>query len=187
VNFFGDTVGIILPHSHLLAAVSQLWWQDEDPRDKRTATFPEVAVTGSFADYVEGRDPALDLALTTRAPSSMEDVLQAALPRGEEPTLAAYKQFVDDPTHRFMPDQEARINALGYKLIRDKNLEGAVRIFEVNAHEHPNSANAYDSLGEGYADAGDVQKAIQAYRRSVELNPGNDGAKQMILKLEEKK
>jgi hypothetical protein len=187
VNFFGDTVGIILPHSHLLAAVSTLWWQDEDPRDKRTATFPELAVTGTFADYVEGRDPALEMALTTPTPLSMEAVLQAALPHGEQPMLAAYKQFVNDPIHRFLPDQEARINTLGYKLLSEKNFDGAVRIFEVNAHEHPNSANAYDSLGEGYADAGDTQHALQAYRRSVELNPGNSGAKQMILKLEEKK
>jgi hypothetical protein len=187
VNFFGDTVGLILPHSHLLGAVSALWWQDEDPRDKRTATFPELAITGTFADYVEGRDPELEMALTTPTPLSMEDVLQAALPRGEEPMLAAYKQFVNEPSHRFLPDQEARINTLGYKLLSEKNFDGAVRVFEVNAHEHPNSANAYDSLGEGYADAGDTQHALQAYRKSVELNPGNNDAKQMILKLEEKK
>ena len=61
-----------------------------------------------------------------------------------------------------------------------------MRIFELNADEHPNSANAFDSLGEGYADAGDTQKAIQAYRKSVELNPGNSGAKRMILKTRRK-
>lgn len=187
MNFFGDTVAIILPHSHLLAAVSALWWQDEDPRDKRTATFPVLAITGSFADYVEGKDPALDLALTTSTPLSMVGVLQAASPRGEDSVQAAYKNFMDDPLHRFIPDQEETINTLGYRLLGEKILDGAVRIFELNAHEHPNSANAYDSLGEGYADSGDTQKAIQAYRKSVELNPGNNGAKRMILKLEEKK
>jgi hypothetical protein len=186
-NFYGDTVGIILPHSHLLAAVSTLWWQDEDPRDKRTATFPELAITGTFTDYVEGHDPALEMAFTTPTPLSMEEALLAALPHGEESMLAAYKQFMENPRHRFLPDQEGRINTLGYKLLNEKNFDGAVRVFEVNAHEHPNSANAYDSLGEGYADAGDTQKAIQAYRKSVELNPGNNGAKQIILKLEEKK
>jgi hypothetical protein len=186
-NFYGDTVGIVLPHSHLLAAVSALWWQDEDPRDKRTAAFPELAVTGTFADYVEGRDPALKIALTTSTPLSMEEALLAALPHGEESMLAAYKQFMNDPMHRYLPDQEGRINTLGYKLLSEKNLDAAVRIFEVNAHEHPNSANAYDSLGEGYADVGDTHQAIQAYRKSVELNSGNNGAKQMILKLEEKK
>lgn len=187
VNFFGDPVAILLPHSHLLAAVSALWWQDEDPRDKRTATFPELAVTGSFADYLAGKDPALDLALTTPTPLSMEGVLEAALPRGEDSLQAAYTNFVNDPLHRFIPDQEKTMNALGYRLLGEKNLDGAVRIFALNAHEHPNSANAYDSLGEGYADAGETQKAIQAYRKSVELNPGNNAAKRMILKLEEKK
>lgn len=186
-NFYGDTVGIILPHSHLLAAVSALWWQDEDPRDKRTATFPELAVTGSFSDYVAGRDPALDLALNTPKPLSMEDVLRAASTYGREATLAAYKQFMNDPRHRFLPDQESSINTLGYKLISEKNFDGAIQVFEVNTHEHPTSPNAYDSLGESYADAGDTQYALQAYRRSVELNPGNVGAKRMIVKLEGKR
>jgi predicted Zn-dependent protease len=117
----------------------------------------------------------------------MEEALLAALPHGEESMQAAYKQFMNDPMHRYLPDQEGRINTLGYKLLSEKNLDAAVRIFEVNAHEHPNSANAYDSLGEGYADVGDTHQAIQAYRKSVELNSGNNGAKQMILKLEEKK
>ena len=52
VNFYGDPVSITLPNSHLEAAVSALWWQDEDPRDKRVATNPELTVVGTFADYV---------------------------------------------------------------------------------------------------------------------------------------
>lgn len=68
-----------------------------------------------------------------------------------------------------------------------KKINDAVLIFEVNARMHPKSANAYDSLGEGYADAGDNQHAIEAYRRSVELNPGNNNGKQMILKLQQRK
>jgi hypothetical protein len=186
-NFFGDTTGIVLPHSRLFAAVSTLWWQDEDPRDQRTATFPDFAVTATFKDYVAGWDPALEMALTTATPLSIEDVLQAALPGGEQSMLAAYQQFVNDPLHRYLPDPEGRINTFGYKLLSEKNFDGAVRVFEVNAHAHPHSANAYDSLGEGYADAGDTQRALQAYRKSVELNPSNTGAKQMILRLEEKK
>jgi hypothetical protein len=57
VNFYGDPAGITLPHSHLEAAVSQLWWQDKDPRDKRTSTFPEIAIEPTFQDYVAGTDP----------------------------------------------------------------------------------------------------------------------------------
>ncbi|HEX5234243.1 MAG TPA: hypothetical protein VFW25_02825 [Silvibacterium sp.] len=115
VNFFGDPVGILLPHSHLEAAVSTLWWQDEDPRDKRTATFPELAVADTFNDYVAGRDPVLELAMKTPTPLGIEDVLTTALPHGLQPAVAAYQQYVNDPVHKYLPDPENKVNSLGYQ------------------------------------------------------------------------
>jgi len=49
---------------------------------------------------------------------------------------------------------------------------------------HPNSWNAYDSLGEAYANARDKQRALDAYRKSVELNPENTNAKHTIQQIE---
>jgi D-alanyl-D-alanine-carboxypeptidase/D-alanyl-D-alanine-endopeptidase len=42
-----------------------------------------------------------------------------------------------------------------------------------NAADHPQSSNAHDSLGEIYALAGDRDRAIASYERSVALDPGN--------------
>ena len=183
VNFYGDPAGITLPHSHLEAAVSQLWWQDKDPRDKRTATFPEVAIEPTFRDYVAGADPALEYALTAPKPETIEEALQRSLPSGIDATLAAYKTYVAEPTHRYLPDTEARVNTLGYTLITTRRLPEAIIIFEVNARTHPHSANAYDSLGEAYADAQDKQHALAAYQKSLELNPENANAREMMKKL----
>jgi tetratricopeptide (TPR) repeat protein len=94
--------------------------------------------------------------------------------------LARYKAYVSDPTHKFLADPEARVNTLGYRLMSEKPLPEAIVIFEVNALTHPNSWNAYDSLGEAYLNARDKQYALDAYRKSVELNPENTNAKQMI-------
>lgn len=187
VNFYGDPVGILLPHSHLEAAVSTLWWQDEDPRDRRSASFPELAAADTFSDYVAGKDPVLEVAMKTATPLGVEEVLETALPRGVQPTVDAYQQYVNDPAHKYLPDPESRVNSLGYQLLSAKKINDAVQIFEVNARMHPKSSNAYDSLGEGYADAGENQRAIEAYRRSVELNSGNENAKRMLLKLELRK
>lgn len=183
VNFYGDPTVITLPHSHLMAAVSQLWWQDEDPRDKRIATAPELAVAGTFADYVAGKDPALDLALAA-TPPTIEEVLAKALPGGLDGTLAAYTAYVANPVHKYLSDPERRLNSLGYKLLANKRVQDAIVVFEVNARTHPNSWNTYDSLGEGYMAAKDSRDALQAYKRSVDLNPGNDNAKRMIQKIE---
>jgi hypothetical protein len=180
VNFYGDPVGITLPNSHLEAAVSQLWWQDEDPRDKRVATEPELAIDDTFADYISGRDPALDLALTTLTPQTIEEALEKALPGGLEGALAAYKEYVGKTLHRYLPDPERRLNSAGYKLLAAKRVQDAIVIFEVNVRAHPDSWNAYDSLGDGYMAANNHEYALRAYRRSLDLNPENDNAKRMI-------
>lgn len=49
---------------------------------------------------------------------------------------------------------------------------------------HLDSFNAYDSLGQGYAAAGDTQCALKAYRRPPELSPNNDNGRRMIQQLE---
>jgi hypothetical protein len=184
VNFYGDPAGITLPHSHLEAAVSQLWWQDKDPRDRRTATFPETAIVPTFQDYVSGNDPVLQYALTAPVPETIQSALAASLPEGLEAVLTRYQAFMADPTHRYLPDPEPQVNALGYKLLAAKHIPDAILVFEVNVRAHPKSWNAYDSLGEAYVAAQDRVRALAAYRKSLELNPKNANGKRMIEAIE---
>jgi cytochrome c-type biogenesis protein CcmH/NrfG len=48
---------------------------------------------------------------------------------------------------------------------------------------YPSDANAYDSLGEAYMEAGQKELAIKSYRRSLELDSKNDNAVTMLKKL----
>jgi tetratricopeptide (TPR) repeat protein len=48
----------------------------------------------------------------------------------------------------------------------------------------PGSWNAYDSLGEAYMKAGQKQLAIDNFKKSLELNPANDNAKEKLKVLE---
>lgn len=66
---------------------------------------------------------------------------------------------------------EGLINSRGYQSLEEKRLADAVGFFELNVADHPTSANAFDSLGDGYVAAGDKAKAAQAYRRALALNP----------------
>ncbi len=184
VNMYGDPNHIQLPHSHLVMAVSHLWWQDKDPRDTRPATSPELASVVSFQDYVAGRDPTLQLALTTPTPATLDDVLKGALGGGVDGVLAAYTAWTSDPVHRYATNPEAQVNNLGYTLMGANRIADAIIIFQVNVRAHPESWNAWDSLGEGYANVHDRQNALQAYRKSLELNPKNTGGQQMIVRLE---
>ncbi|MGH9906168.1 MAG: DUF3471 domain-containing protein [Pyrinomonadaceae bacterium] len=48
------------------------------------------------------------------------------------------------------------------------------------------TSNTYDSLGEAYMVNGDKELAIQNYKKSLELNPQNTNAVDMIKRLESK-
>jgi tetratricopeptide (TPR) repeat protein len=79
---------------------------------------------------------------------------------------------------------EDELNSLGYRLIRRKKLAEAIRIFQLNiAAAYPNSSNAYDSLAEGYMDAGDKAQAIAYYQKAIELDPKNGNSISMLRKL----
>jgi CubicO group peptidase (beta-lactamase class C family) len=82
---------------------------------------------------------------------------------------------------------EESINSLGYRAFYGwKKLAEALRIFQLNVELHPNSWNAYDSLGETYAKNGDKDLAIANYQKSLDLNPKNDGAVKMLAELRKK-
>lgn len=78
---------------------------------------------------------------------------------------------------------EGQLNAVGYRLLRAKQFADAIRIFQLNVEAFPDSANAYDSLAEGYLDAGDKAQAVANYQKSLQLNPKNINGKFMLEKI----
>ena len=81
---------------------------------------------------------------------------------------------------------EGTLNSLGYRLLGNNKIQDAIEIFKLNIEIHPNYANGYDSLGEAYMKSGDNELAIQNYQKSLELDPGNNNAKQMLEVLRKK-
>ncbi len=156
-------------------------------------TWLETYVRRFLDSYLKG-DAAgrafLDLpAARTGAPAHLFTVYQAK-GQGDPPTRAAlaavlardgfehasasYGAFRKRHPGFTMSDDE--LNAWGYKLLRDDNMPQAVAIFRLNTELHADSWNAFDSLGEAYAKEGNSASAIEAYRKSLALNPGNGNA-----------
>jgi CubicO group peptidase (beta-lactamase class C family) len=81
---------------------------------------------------------------------------------------------------------EARLNNLGYELLRQGKRREAVAVLSLNAELYPQSSNVYDSLGEAHMESGEREPAIKNYRRSLELDPKNANAARMLRKLEQK-
>lgn len=78
---------------------------------------------------------------------------------------------------------EFRVNDRGYELLGAKQVREAIEVFRVNVHAFPSSANAFDSLGEAYMTAGLNVQAIENYRKSLALDPGNENAAEMLKEL----
>lgn len=119
-------------------------------------------------DYKQqAEDPWEGLFLLARLRSSA-----AALDRYDE--LKKQPHAVDEHT----------LNALGYHLLFSGMESDAVKVFEKNAQEYPQSSNVYDSLGEAYMKTGRKEPAIQNYEKSLQLDPKNGNAVEQLKKLQ---
>jgi CubicO group peptidase (beta-lactamase class C family) len=78
---------------------------------------------------------------------------------------------------------EDSLNGAGYQMLSLKKTADAIRIFQLNVELHPESANAYDSLGEAYMDNGDKESAIKNYEKSLAMNAENRNAAEQLKKL----
>lgn len=66
---------------------------------------------------------------------------------------------------------ENELNLYGYQLLNQNQQDKAIEMFILNTKRHPESANVWDSLGEGYALKGDKKNAIVSFKKSLSLNP----------------
>jgi tetratricopeptide (TPR) repeat protein len=66
---------------------------------------------------------------------------------------------------------EVELNNYGYQLMAQGAPDKAIEVFVLNTERYPKSANAWDSLGEGYATKGDKNNAVKCFKKSLSLDP----------------
>ena len=64
---------------------------------------------------------------------------------------------------------EAETNLLGYALLQDGNAKDALTVFQMNVEAYPRSANAYDSLSDGYLAMENKEEALKYARKTLEV------------------
>ncbi|MBK9320125.1 MAG: tetratricopeptide repeat protein [Bacteroidetes bacterium] len=80
---------------------------------------------------------------------------------------------------------EYLLNRKGYELLSQNKNDEAIGVFAMNCIANPNSFNAFDSLGEAYMNKGDKISAIKNYEKSLQLDPTNGNAVEMIKKMKQ--
>ena len=78
---------------------------------------------------------------------------------------------------------ENQLNSLGYYYLNKNKLKEAIAIFKLNVETYPDLSNPYDSIAEAYMKNGQNNLAIQNYEKSLELNPDNTNAIEMLKQL----
>lgn len=74
-------------------------------------------------------------------------------------------------------DHASFFNDYGYFLLAQNRTDEAVEKFKKQVALAPKSANAHDSLGEGYFKKGMLKESLAEYKKALELNPGSTNAK----------
>lgn len=122
--------------------------------------------------------PALPIPDNAANRALTESLVTLAIDGGAENAVAAYGRRVHGPDVI-----EFRVNQRGYDLLSESQFAKAIEVFRLNVLVFPGSGNAWDSLGEAYAAAGSTDRAIEAYRKSLELDPKNTNAEEVLKRL----
>jgi tetratricopeptide (TPR) repeat protein len=146
---------------------------------------PRAVVTAAIAAARDGRgDRAEALLAEVAGDTSIEvEVGRAIVDLIGGQREAADSRIRDLAAENDPARVEADVNAEGYLLLQADAVAQAVELFELNTRVFPEAFNAWDSLGEGHMLLGNDEEAIQSYQRSLELNPDNANAEDMIAQI----
>lgn len=106
-----------------------------------------------------------------------------AMHAGIPAAIDEYFRLKDDTAHFIVPEPDYLIYH-GRNAAEQGDLDNAILILKAAIVSFPDTWQAYDALGEIYVGVGDKAEAIRYFKKSLELNPGNDNAKQMLKKME---
>jgi len=131
---------------------------------------------------VASRTPTADLTVQDLGLSLFVPVLRAAALGGGETAIQTFREL-REKTDRYDIDERV-VNVLGYRLLYVfAQPLAAIAVLEDNVKHFPQSGNVYDSLGEAQYVAGDRARAAQNYKKSLELDPKNTNAVNLLQQL----
>ena len=98
--------------------------------------------------------------------------------------IELYKKLKLTKSNDYNFSNASELNTLGYEFLRNNKIDEAIKIFTLNINQFPDLANAYDSRGEAYFEKKDYKASRTDYQKVLELEPTNQNAKEMLLKIE---
>jgi len=115
-----------------------------------------------------------------KPPPSIEEFVDLILEKGIDNAQQVYLEERKRVPGRALFHEDV-LNRLGYEfLYAYGKTKEAIAVLEWNVEAYPESFNVYDSLGEAYLRDGQRELAIENYKKSLELNPENTNASDVL-------
>lgn len=106
--------------------------------------------------------------------------------QGIDRAVTIFNEMKTDSIHYYVSENE--MNWLGYDLLFKANQKQySLETFKINTLLFPDSFNVYDSYAEALNANGKREEAIMMYQKSIAMNPGNKGGKEMLKRILENK
>jgi sugar lactone lactonase YvrE len=140
-----------------------------DPRTDR------IYVNTVVGEYSKPRPSRISV--RTIDPMSLTRALRETMDRGGlDAAREVYAAYKADPV-RGKEDTAAEMVRFAYGYLSKRRVTEGLALFELNAGSYPEDANAQFHLGEAYRYTGQIERAVEQYRRVLELEPHSERAK----------
>jgi hypothetical protein len=169
---YGDGYRSTMPNSGISIRTSIKRWQSG--QDMREWTPIDIAPAYNFADYVAGRDPALEAALSFKPEQMLEQRLASVASAG----AGALDRVRSDPVYRYA-DLERAATTVAQRLMRDDKAS-ALRIARWAAERLPKSTDAATVLAFVADSAGLRDEARKAALAAVAIDPNNRSVRAIL-------
>lgn len=174
---YGDAFKSLMPNSRIAVRTSIKYWQSG--QDMRPYIPIDIAPPLTFADYVAGRDSALEAALRYRPdPTLSEELTAASVQGGPSAAARSAAAFADDPLHRYA-DVERQFVVAEQALLRQKQGAAALAVARWSTNRFPRSGDLATVYGLVANAEGEKDEALKALAAALAIDPSNRSAQSL--------
>jgi hypothetical protein len=178
---YGDAFRSTMPNSGINVRTSIKYWQSG--QDMRPWTPIDIAAPLTFADYVAGRDPALEAALDYTPPVPFaQAVVAAAKAGGSEAVAKAANALLADPVLRYAERERMLVRGQD-ALLRAGLKSEAIALGKLAMARFPKYGDIALVLAAAAESAGDKELARSAAEATLRIDPNNRSAATILRNL----
>jgi CubicO group peptidase (beta-lactamase class C family) len=148
--------------------------------DRLNFALAKIIFEKSYTPVVAITTPVIPIEFNATNRKFSQEIIETVLNKGLDEAKLQYERR---PSKTDI--LEVILNTKGYELLSQKKYDEAIAVFTMNIIAYPTSANAFDSLGEAFMTKGDKVSAIKNYEKSLQLDPQNDNAEDMLKQLKQ--